>query len=77
MSFLMKSQKAMLHQILEQNRFNPADFAIVVSVANARSHDLHNGYRHCDNAWNSTSRRVAILQSLKHLVRGVLKLQWR
>jgi len=75
MSFLMKSQKAMLHQILEQNRFNPADFAIVASVANARSHDLHNDYRHCDNAWNSTSRRGSNFAIEKDLVRGVLKLQ--
>jgi hypothetical protein len=39
MAFLMTSQKAMLHRILEENRFNPRDFEIVPSTAQALSRE--------------------------------------
>jgi hypothetical protein len=39
MACLMTSQKAMLHHVLKENRFNPADFEIVPSTARALSHE--------------------------------------
>lgn len=39
MAFLMTSQKAMLHHVLKENRFNPSDFEIVPSTAQALSHE--------------------------------------
>jgi hypothetical protein len=39
MAFLMTSQKAMLHHILKENRFNPTDFEIVPSTAQALSQE--------------------------------------
>jgi hypothetical protein len=39
MGFLMKSQRAMLHHMLEQHQFNPTDFEFVSSTAQAATHE--------------------------------------
>jgi hypothetical protein len=45
MGFLMKSQRAMLHHILETNQFNPSDFEIVPSTAEAETHETGDAVR--------------------------------